>query len=145
MDAKTRARFIVKTLPTGVGGCWLWTACKNQKGYGRFGIGNKTYLAHRVSYEMHVGPIPAGLQIDHLCRNRMCVNPDHLEVVTTQENTRRGNAGKHHAHKTHCPQGHEYAGDNLYIKPNGGRDCKTCNRERKRERRQRQKEAQRGI
>jgi len=142
MDAETRARFIVKTLPTGVGGCWLWTACKNRDGYGIFQMAGRPQKAHRVSYEMHVGPIPEGLQLDHLCRNRGCVNPDHLEPVTTQENTRRGNVGKNHADKTHCPQGHKYAGDNLYIDPRGKRQCKTCRRQSGLKYYQRKKEAQ---
>jgi len=146
MDAKTRARFIVKTLPTGVGGCWLWTASKDRKGYGKFKMAGRVHRAHRVSYEMHVGPIPDGLELDHLCRNRMCVNPDHLEPVTTQENLLRGDTiAACNAAKTHCPQGHEYAGDNLYIDKRGRRFCRTCARERDRKRYQRKKEAQRGI
>ena len=79
-------------------------------------------LAHRVAYELQVGPIPVGLQLDHLCRVRSCVNPAHLEPVTSAENTRRGLR----AMKTHCPQGHPYAGENLLIRPTGQRRCRTC-------------------
>ena len=107
-------------------GCWDWTAYRNRDGYGQFaGEGNS--LAHRVSYAGLVAPIPNGLQIDHLCRNRSCVNPSHLEVVTLQENTRRGLKEEL---KTHCPQGHPYEGDNLYLhSKTGWRQCHTCRRE----------------
>ncbi len=141
IDAKTRARFIVKTLPTGVHGCWLWRGYKTRNGYGRFWMDGRTQPAHRVSYELHVGPIPDGLHIDHLCRNRMCVNPEHLEPVTLAENNRRGAAVI-----THCPQGHEYAGDNLYIGRDGKRYCRTCHRERQRAYRARKRmEANNGL
>lgn len=70
-------------------GCWIWRGTPGANGYGRLSIGNRPTYAHRAAYELHVGPIPAGLTIDHLCRVRMCVNPDHLEPVTRAENTRR--------------------------------------------------------
>lgn len=71
-------------------GCWLWLRCVNHHGYGSLGFGGKTYLAHRFSYEKFNGPIPAGYEIDHLCRVRCCVNPQHLEAVTNRENVIRG-------------------------------------------------------
>lgn len=116
--------------------CWNWTACKNNTGYGLFSINNMMILSHRFSYELHKGKIPIGLEIDHLCRNRLCCNPDHLEAVTGKENIMRGDTGKafgqRQKFKTHCPKGHPYSGDNLYIKPNGQRNCKECCRISKR-------------
>jgi hypothetical protein len=108
--------------------CWLWAACDDQIGYGLFSLGGKMLKAHRISYVLRNGEIPDGLELDHLCRVRHCVNPDHLEPVTHAENMRRGDAGKHNLVKTHCPRGHPYSGENLYIRPNGDRNCRTCNR-----------------
>lgn len=123
------------------GDCWEWTACLQGKGYGQIHerIGFKQYrsrLAHRVAYELVKGPIPEGLDLDHLCRNRKCVNPDHLEPVTRQENLARGvGAGetrKRWQAQTHCKRGHELAGDNIYIIPStGSRQCLACVRGRK--------------
>lgn len=116
-------------------GCWLWVGAFSN-GYGSFSLGGRTgrrYGAHRVAYEFLVGPIPAGLQIDHLCRVRNCVNPDHMEPVTSRENTRRGEAGKATGRlnraKSHCPQGHPFSGENLYETKSGGRACIACKRE----------------
>lgn len=110
--------------------CWTWTAAKDPKGYGRFGLGSRAsgiVLTHRYSYELMVGSIPEGLVLDHLCRNPTCVNPSHLEPVTNFENLRRGNAWVFWAKKTHCPQGHPYDEQNTYLYQ-GRRYCKTCNR-----------------
>lgn len=107
-------------------GCWLWTAYVDRKGYGVFGINQRTLVkAHRYSYELHVGPIPEGLQLDHLCRVRHCVNPAHLEPVTNQENVIRGNAAR--PKLTHCKHGHEFTPENTYLHPKRGkRHCKAC-------------------
>lgn len=116
--------------------CWEWTASKTPGGYGRiFADGRKVY-AHRAVYEAVVGPIPEGFQIDHLCRNRGCVNPDHLEPVTRRENLLRGvGFVAVNAAKTHCPKGHPYDEENTYQTPTGRRVCRTCMRETDRRRR----------
>ena len=110
-------------------GCWLWKGSLNYNGYGQFKLNNKVCKAHRVSYEHWNGKIPNQLVINHICRNRQCVNPQHLEVVTIKDNTLRGvGPSAINAKKTHCPQGHPYLGDNLYISPKKDRVCKTCQR-----------------
>lgn len=112
--------------------CWVWTAKIGSGGYGRFWLDGKDALAHRVAYRLLVGPIPGGLEIDHVCKNRRCVR--HLEAVTSRENTRRSDAlSGVNARRTHCVNGHELSGDNLYIHRNGyWRSCRTCTRERMR-------------
>jgi len=135
-------RFLEHIAP-GPNGCIEWTGGLNGVGYGQFYVGKKVPgtsspgdtgkgYAHRWSYEHYVGPIPAGLHIDHLCRNTKCVNPKHLEPVTIRENLLRGiGPSSLHAKKTHCPQGHEYAGDNLYTHPTKSiRYCRTCSKTR---------------
>jgi hypothetical protein len=111
------------------GSCWLWTGGLTRDGYGVFWVNRKQRRpAHRWSYEHFVGPIPEGLQIDHLCRVRRCVNPDHLEPVTNRENILRGDTfAAANGRKTHCPKGHPYEGENLY-EIRGERRCRACNR-----------------
>lgn len=110
-------------------GCWRWTGRPTTKGYGRANykpLGYRDAGAHVVVRHLLVGPTPEGLELDHLCRNRWCCNPDHLEPVTHAENMRRSGP----AQKTHCLNGHEYTPENTYIRPNGRRDCRACIRER---------------
>lgn len=97
VKGEPRARFIhghngTSSYVVDENGCWLWQGCLNVRGYGQLGKGSRA--AHRVFYERHVGPIPEGLTIDHLCRVRHCVNPAHMEPVTVAENVRRGSAAK---------------------------------------------------
>jgi len=124
--------------------CWLWEGLISHAGYGRMKghyQGRKQDMrAHRYAYLLLVGPIPEGMTLDHLCRVRHCVNPEHLEVVTPVENMLRGESSVAvNKRKTHCLHGHLLAGDNLYLKPHGRRACKTCMRRRGREHEQRQK------
>lgn len=113
--------------------CWLWTGADNGNGYAVFSVSGTNALAHRVSYELVNGPIPEGLVIDHLCRVRLCVNPAHLEAVTTSVNNKRGLKGDLKEKPTHCKLGHEFTSENTYIaKAYGTPVCLTCNRERTR-------------
>lgn len=110
-------------------GCWEWQGKSVQtSGYGQLNYGGTRRLAHRLAYELAVGPVPEGLVLDHLCRNRLCVNPMHLEPVTNRENLRRGEgwAGRN-ARKTHCDRGHELTADNVKVRPSrNGRECRAC-------------------
>lgn len=121
-------------------GCWLWTGTVNANGYGTISTRRerpcRTSRAHRIAYELLVGSIPDGLELDHKCRVRRCVNPEHLEAVTRKVNVGRGLKGP----RVFCPQGHAYTPDNVLLKKDG-RVCRTCNRERCRERYQRSRAA----
>lgn len=119
-------------------GCWIWTGfIDSATGYGRITVDTENELAHRVSYRAFVGPIPPGLEIDHVCRTRACVNPFHLEAVTHLENVRRSPIGNYA--KTHCPQGHPYDAKNTY-RWGSRRYCIACRDARLREHKQRQRQ-----
>jgi hypothetical protein len=106
-------------------GCIEWSGSRNWGGYGRIGIGKKILSAHRVAYEEFVGPIPTGMVLDHLCRNRACINPAHLEPVTQRENNLRGENDRVVLHRAKtCAKGHT-----LTQQPNGRMSCRQCNRE----------------
>lgn len=133
------ARFVSK-LAVQEDGCWLWAGRKSKNGYGRFYIGtsrlDQRYAsAHRWAYEALVGPIPDGLDLDHLCRNRACCNPAHLEPVTRIENIRRGIGpallGLVNGSKSECVNGHEFTKANTRIRTGGGRTCRQCERDRR--------------
>lgn len=128
-------------------GCWEWSGAITAGGYGAMWANGRAQVAHRVSYEAHRGPVPEGLELDHLCHteavardecpggpdclHRRCINPDHLEPVTHHENALRGQAmknGENQRCKTHCAQGHEFTEENIYRPPKrpNERMCKTC-------------------
>lgn len=132
LTERDEARFWSKVaLPNGEG-CMLWTGAVNGKSYGYMSVENRLIRVHRITYTLANGPIPEGLVIDHLCRVRHCVAPLHLEAVTQQENILRGDLRR----GDHCPQGHAYEGDNLYVRPGTDRwECRTCHRESQRRRR----------
>lgn len=124
MNAST---FLARTERDAETGCWNWVG-QADNGYCRVMINRCRFLVHRFSYELFVGPIPPGLVIDHLCRNRRCVNPGHLEVVTQRENIRRGESPiAENFRKTHCPHGHEFDESNTRVGVHG-RVCRACNR-----------------
>ena len=131
IDYKTLLRFFKKVEI--VNNCWIWQNSLTNGGYGVFRYNGKLIRSHRFCYEIFKQEIPDKLDLDHLCRNRKCVNPDHLEPVTKMENQRRSPISK--MNKTHCPKGHEYFGNNLYINPKGDRFCRICKNEHERLRR----------
>lgn len=135
---KTLERFESRIIPEPNTGCWLWTGKVMTNGYAVLSCGweggaARTMLAHQFSYMLHNGAIPTGMQIDHKCRVRCCVNPNHLEAVTASVNVLRGLVPERMRNrfkdKTHCPRGHPYSGENLYIGSHGERMCVTCRRE----------------
>ena len=110
-------------------GCHIWSGATSTNGYGQVGIGGRTQYIHRVRYEREVGPIPAGMDLDHVCDNGSggCCNPRHCRPVSRRENLLRGNTvTSHHLAQTHCLRGHELSGGNLYTYANGDRACRAC-------------------
>ena len=131
---KTKLDKLLSNVVFASNGCWLWTKAISEGWYGVISFDGKTYKAHKILYEIIVGPVEDGLELDHLCREPSCVNPFHLEQVTHRENILRGTGcAATNAAKTHCKNGHALDGINLYINNRGDRVCKTCKRQRDRE------------
>lgn len=122
-----KQRFWAKVALPDAAGCLLWVGSRDLAGYGRFG----KPMAHRFSYELLVGSIPEGLTIDHLCRVRACVNPDHLEPVTFLLNTRRRHSSDPDARPTHCWNGHKFTPESTYNYRDGRQRCRTCRAEKR--------------
>jgi|ERR1035437_6160 hypothetical protein len=143
MDTHELPARLVKKYEIQEDGCWLWVAAKDRGGYGVVRFNGKACRAHRVMYELLIGPIPDGLVIDHLCKVRACVNPVHMEPVTIAENTFRGTIyirkAEWAASITHCPFGHPYDESNTDYQPHGRR-CRQCHNRRERERQARRRE-----
>lgn len=116
-------RNTIRKTPT----CWHWLGAVSKNGYSKSFMDYKTTTGHRVFYTYYKGVVPEGLQIDHLCRNKLCVNPEHLEAVTSRENIIRGTGfAAKNSKKKKCLRRHLLSGDNLYITPDGRRQCKKC-------------------
>lgn len=133
-DAVMRAvpkRFWLKVNMTD--SCWLWEGSKSSNGYGQIMISRRLWATHRLVYSITKGTIPKGLQLDHLCKVRHCVNPHHLEAVTARENVLRGNAPSAvNAKKSHCLRGHPFCGTHFRVDSTGRRICRVCKRGRQR-------------
>jgi len=126
-------RFVKKYDVDELSGCWVWNTRTTPNGYAKFRTKGKDKQAHRWAYEFYIGPIPEGMQLDHLCRVRNCVSPYHLEPVTQQENILRGEGvAAVNAKKTHCLNGHEFTVDSVYQRNDNKRNCIQCARGRKR-------------
>lgn len=125
-------RFHAKYSVDPTSNCWIWFAAKG-RGYGVISYHGKDRCAHKIAYELTYGKVRRGLELDHLCKQSLCVNPEHLEPVTHSENCKRGRHAEvcraRGALITHCPKGHSYSGENLYVKPNGRRECRQCVRD----------------
>lgn len=129
-DLPSRIAAKIRVIPAS--GCWQWTASITATGYGRVWDGRRPDWAHRTVYKLLVGPIPDGLVLDHLCRNRACVNPDHLEPVTDAINTARGDSAdvtrERWRAQRFCKRSHPLFGPNVYHSPSGRRVCRECRR-----------------
>lgn len=119
-------RLLANSIPVTESGCWLWSKAEQTNGYGVMGVKGIQRYAHRLAYAEFKGPIPDDLHIDHLCRVRCCINPDHLEAVTCKENIYRGaGLAASNVRLTHCKYGHEYTRENTRFY-RGVRHCRKC-------------------
>lgn len=135
--AKTDMERLLEKCYAAESGCWQWIGAQNRKGYGQLFFRGKLWVSHRVAYTIFVGEIPEGMTVDHLCFNKGCINPAHLEPVTALENTQRAKRAGRHRPSTqyppgYCAAGHQYTEDNVAIRPDGRRRCKMCARLKRR-------------
>lgn len=149
MKPTVEERLLKYSIPVTESGCLIWIGYTNEYGYGKITVNDKAKWVHRVAYELAKGRIEKGLDIDHLCRVRCCINPDHLEAVTRRVNLLRGNTNTAmHAAKVLCKRGHPLSGANLRIdvKGNGisARQCRACDLIRQRSRAARKKVVRNG-
>jgi len=129
LPASTERRLLEKIEKQKGSDCWFFTGSKLPSGYGILWNGVRPIGAHRISFQLYRGEITDGMEIDHICNNRSCVNPEHLQLLTHKENMRKSSALMGiNARKTHCKRDHELSGDNLHITPRGARQCKECMR-----------------
>lgn len=130
MIERIRSKFVIEE-----SGCWNWTRALQNRGYGYVAFNGKMRLAHRVIYELLVGPIPSDKELHHVCHNRRCVNPEHLKLVTHHEHVLLDNTiARRNALATHCVHGHPFDDENTHIRTDGKRYCRACARVRQRER-----------
>lgn len=129
MNVEAVRTYVRQRIEIAPSGCWLWRGPKLNGGYGAAHVAGLKTTAHRVAFMAWVGPVPRGLELDHVCKNILCVRPDHLEAVTHLENVRRSAK----ANATHCVRGHRFDEANTYVKSNGCRSCRKCNARRSRE------------
>ncbi|HEY6154661.1 MAG TPA: HNH endonuclease signature motif containing protein [Candidatus Udaeobacter sp.] len=135
-------KLVSRTLITATG-CWYWLGGKSKAGYGQMGAFGISQYTHIVSYELFIGPVPDGLELDHKCRMPACWNPYHLEPVTHAENLLRGESPyAKKKRQTHCKYGHPFEGENLVFNADGTRDCRICRRRRWRLKEQRERTKQ---
>lgn len=139
LDDEAQSRFWSRVEKGEPNECWNWTGYTVGAGYGVMRVHGKQYLVHRLSYVLHGGTIPSGDTVDHLCFNKVCVNPAHLDTCSLRENQRRAWAIQYWTHyntkKTHCKRGHEFTPENTRELKGGRRCCRTCVNERQRARR----------
>ena len=134
MTLSVRERFEAKGVPEPNTGCWLWIGpdASSRRDYGCLTVAGKNVRAHRLAWELYRGPIPSGMVMDHICRVRCCVNPEHLRVVTYRQNAIENSVSitAVNRHKAHCQRGHPFTDENTFPRRKG-RECRTCRRARK--------------
>jgi hypothetical protein len=136
VSAASVARFLSKVDQRDPVECWPWLGLMRPNGYGRFPVDGRIVSPHRFAWVLVNGRDPApGMELDHTCRNRACVNPAHMQEVTYRENVlRSNNRAAQNARKTHCKHGHPFTPENTYVRPDGkGKHCRECNTRRQRE------------